>query len=217
MLHPKWCSGFKPRIYFKIRLIKIAAQFLGLQVLGVYDFWQIYWNKLTYKNLIRVCCFKYDQPALRMEKPTATSMATIGDEDSATQSSHSSPSTPSISNPGTPRSELTQEVRATPPLPQPSISSSVQRTIPGQLQAQQAQVLVPQAHIQQQQQPLHQLPHQPQSKYSSLLAVIEDMGRDIRPTYAGNRTSSERLKRSIVHARILVRECLMECERSART
>ena len=58
---------------------------------------------------------------------------------------------------------------------------------------------------------------QPQSKYSSLLAVIEEMSRDIRPSYAGNKTSSERLKRSIVHARILVRECLMECERSART
>ncbi|ESO87200.1 hypothetical protein LOTGIDRAFT_99981, partial [Lottia gigantea] len=57
---------------------------------------------------------------------------------------------------------------------------------------------------------------QPASKYGQLLGVIEDMGRDIRPTYAGNRTSAERLKRSIVHARILVRECLMECERSAR-
>ncbi|XP_059144293.1 THAP domain-containing protein 3-like [Physella acuta] len=58
---------------------------------------------------------------------------------------------------------------------------------------------------------------QNQSKYSSLLTLIEDMGRDIRPTYAGNRGSSERLKRSIVHARILVRDCLTECERIART
>ncbi|CAL8109412.1 unnamed protein product [Orchesella dallaii] len=56
----------------------------------------------------------------------------------------------------------------------------------------------------------------PQSKYAQLLAVIEEMGKDIRPTYAGSKTSSERLKRSIVHARILVRECLMETERSAR-
>ncbi len=61
------------------------------------------------------------------------------------------------------------------------------------------------------------LAQQQQSKYVQLLAVIEDMGKDIRPTYSGSKTSSERLKRGIVHARILVRECLMECERSARS
>nr|CAD7400286.1 unnamed protein product [Timema cristinae]CAD7430983.1 unnamed protein product [Timema monikensis] len=55
-----------------------------------------------------------------------------------------------------------------------------------------------------------------QSKYAQLLAVIEEMGKDIRPTYAGSKSSAERLKRGIVHARILVRECLMETERSAR-
>ena len=44
------------------------------------------------------------------------------------------------------------------------------------------------------------------SKYSQLLAVIEEIGKDIRPTYAGNKSSAERLKRGIVHARILVRE-----------
>ena len=56
----------------------------------------------------------------------------------------------------------------------------------------------------------------PQSKYAQLLAVIEDMGKDIRPTYTGSKSSAERLKRGIVHARILVRECLLETERSAR-
>lgn len=55
-----------------------------------------------------------------------------------------------------------------------------------------------------------------QSKYGQLLAVIEELGRDLRPSYAGSRSSAERLKRGIVHARILVRECLMETERSAR-
>lgn len=54
------------------------------------------------------------------------------------------------------------------------------------------------------------------SKYAQLLNLIEEMGRDIRPTYTGSRSSTERLKRGIVHARILVRECLMETERSAR-
>lgn len=54
------------------------------------------------------------------------------------------------------------------------------------------------------------------SKYAQLLAVLEEMGRDIRPTYTGSRSSAERLKRGIVHARLLVRECLVETERSAR-
>ncbi|XP_055548228.1 cyclin-dependent kinase 2-associated protein 1-like [Wyeomyia smithii] len=54
------------------------------------------------------------------------------------------------------------------------------------------------------------------SKYSELLMVLEEMGSDIRPTYSGSRNSTERLKRGIVHARILVRECLLEAEKSAR-
>lgn len=54
------------------------------------------------------------------------------------------------------------------------------------------------------------------SKYAQLLAVIEEMGKDVRPSYSGSRSSAERLKRGIVHARILVRECLIETERSAR-
>lgn len=50
------------------------------------------------------------------------------------------------------------------------------------------------------------------SKYSQLLMILEEMGRDIRPTYSGSRSSTERLKRGIVHARILIRECLLEAE-----
>lgn len=109
--------------------------------------------------------------------------------------------TPNFSNPGTPRSDAGLEMRNTPPPGHRPVSSVNQQ--------QQQQLLL------QHQQQLQQL--QSQSKYSQLLAVIEDMGRDIRPTYASSRTSSERLKRGIVHARILVRECLMECERSARS
>lgn len=55
-----------------------------------------------------------------------------------------------------------------------------------------------------------------QSKYVQLLNVIEELGHEVRPTYAGSRTSIEKIKRGIVHARILVRECLVETERSAR-
>lgn len=62
------------------------------------------------------------------------------------------------------------------------------------------------------------LPDQvPQSKYADLLAVIEELGKDIKPTYAGSRSASDRLKRGILHARALVRECLLETERSARS
>ncbi len=53
------------------------------------------------------------------------------------------------------------------------------------------------------------------TKYSQLLAVLEEMGKDIRPSYAGSKSSSERLKRGIVHARILVREALAEADRGA--
>ncbi|POI20286.1 hypothetical protein CIB84_015966, partial [Bambusicola thoracicus] len=34
-----------------------------------------------------------------------------------------------------------------------------------------------------------------QSTYSDLLSVIEEMGREIRPTYAGSKSAMERLKR----------------------
>ncbi|XP_023686502.1 cyclin-dependent kinase 2-associated protein 2 isoform X1 [Paramormyrops kingsleyae] len=54
------------------------------------------------------------------------------------------------------------------------------------------------------------------STYSELLSVIEEMSREIRPTYAGSKSAMERLKRGIIHARALVRECLAETERSAR-
>ena len=131
------------------------------------------------------------------------------------QSSSSLPGTPmAMSNPGTPRSEVRntppphqqltntqqqEQVRHTPPPVHGS--SGYTPTIPTSLTSK----------------PAPSASQQSQSKYAQLLNVIEDMGKDIRPTYSGSRTSSERLKRGIVHARILVRECLMECERAART
>ncbi|XP_077996331.1 uncharacterized protein LOC144449632 [Glandiceps talaboti] len=55
-----------------------------------------------------------------------------------------------------------------------------------------------------------------QSKYNDLLTVIEDMGREVRPTYAGSKTSMERLKRGITYARVLLQQCKVEAKRSAR-
>ncbi|CAH8538086.1 unnamed protein product [Schistosoma bovis] len=51
------------------------------------------------------------------------------------------------------------------------------------------------------------------NKYAHLLQVIEEMGRDIKPTYANNKNAAERLKKNIHTARILVRECVSELER----
>ena len=54
------------------------------------------------------------------------------------------------------------------------------------------------------------------SKYNQLLQVLEEMNKDVRPSYAGSKSSAERLKRGIAHARILVREALIEAERHNR-
>nr|XP_056702264.1 cyclin-dependent kinase 2-associated protein 2-like [Euleptes europaea] len=54
-----------------------------------------------------------------------------------------------------------------------------------------------------------------QITYMGLLSVIEEMGKEIRPTYAGSKSAMERLKRDIFHVRELVRECLAETERNA--
>lgn len=53
-----------------------------------------------------------------------------------------------------------------------------------------------------------------QTKYQQLLAVIEEMAKDLRPCYSASKQSAERLKRGIVYARILVRECLNETNQS---
>ena len=53
------------------------------------------------------------------------------------------------------------------------------------------------------------------SSYVQLVAVLQELGREVRPTYAGNRASSERLRRGIAHARAPVKETLAECERAA--
>lgn|SRR6218665_313334 len=134
------------------------------------------------------------------------------DDDVIIESSSSGPATPmGPSNPETPRSLLECEARNTPP---PSVSHSASSG--SSSASRQALAAIggsghpPSFALQQQQQ-------QSQSKYGQLLAVIEDMGKDIRPTYAGSKTSAERLKRGIMHARILVRECLMECDKAART
>lgn len=130
----------------------------------------------------------------------------MNEEESSNSPATSANITPNASNPGTPRSDAVEMRNTPPPAPQSQTSRPVSSV--NQQHQQQQLLLAHQQHLQQ---------LQSQSKYSQLLAVIEDMGRDIRPTYSGSRTSSERLKRGIVHARILVRECLMECERSART
>ncbi|KAL4824772.1 hypothetical protein H8958_006211 [Nasalis larvatus] len=57
----------------------------------------------------------------------------------------------------------------------------------------------------------------PQSKYAELPAIIEELGKEIRPTYTGSESAVERLKPGVMHAGGLVRECLAETERNARS
>lgn len=52
-------------------------------------------------------------------------------------------------------------------------------------------------------------------RYAELLAVIEELTKDIKPTYAGNRMAAERLKKGIALARTLARDCRVEAERIA--
>ena len=44
--------------------------------------------------------------------------------------------------------------------------------------------------------------------YESLLQELNEIGRDIKPCYQGNRASVERLKRGITQSKARVRECL---------
>ena len=54
------------------------------------------------------------------------------------------------------------------------------------------------------------------NRYQQLLGIIDEMGKDIRTTYSSNKNSIERLKRSIASARILVKDCQLECERNTK-
>ena len=55
-----------------------------------------------------------------------------------------------------------------------------------------------------------------QTRYQQLLNIIEEMGREIRTSYSGNKNSIERLKRGIASARILVKDCQIECDRNIK-
>lgn len=54
-------------------------------------------------------------------------------------------------------------------------------------------------------------------KYKQLLAVIEEMSKDIRPMYSGSKTGTERFKRLIMQARVLIKECLNDINISSNS
>lgn len=138
------------------------------------------------------------------------------------QQSPAPPSRP-ILNPPAPSSMLQSTAgRSSPhlPPPPPTTSSTVSHTPVQQPQIKQQThqyVPIPPA-VQQQlnQVQQHQQRVMQQTKYVQLLNVIEEMGKDIKPTYAGNKNSAERLRRAIASARVLVRECQLECDRNSR-
>jgi hypothetical protein len=138
------------------------------------------------------------------------------------QQSPVAPSRP-ILNPAAPSSMLQSSAgRSSPhlPPPPPTAAAVLSHTPVHQQQIKQQShqyVPIPPA-VQQQlnQAQQHQQRVMQQTKYVQLLNVIEEMGKDIKPTYAGNKNSAERLRRAIASARILVRECQLECDRNSR-
>lgn len=107
-------------------------------------------------------------------------------------------------------------------LNQANVQQLLQKTIQqqklqqAQQAQQQAQALQQQFIEQQKEQQKIQRQQQMQQKYAQLLKTIDELGKDIRPTYAGSRGAPERLKKGIMTAKNLVRECLIESERAAR-
>ncbi|CAF3338525.1 unnamed protein product [Rotaria socialis] len=139
------------------------------------------------------------------------------------QQSPIAPSRP-ILNPAAPSSMLqgsagrNSPLLLPPPAPAPTTASpSLSHTPVHQQQIkQQSQSYVPIPPAVQQQLNQVQQRVMQQTKYVQLLNVIEEMGKDIKPTYAGNKNSAERLRRAIASARVLVRECQLECDRNSR-
>ena len=125
----------------------------------------------------------------------------------------SAPPSRPILNPAAPSSMLQSSAgRNSPHLP--STSSVHQQQI--KQQSHQYVPLPPAVQQQLNQVQQHQQRVMQQTKYVQLLNVIEEMGKDIKPTYAGNKNSAERLRRAIASARVLVRECQLECDRNSR-
>jgi hypothetical protein len=132
------------------------------------------------------------------------------------QQQQQSPVPPSrpILNPAAPTNMLQGSAgRNSPHVPPPIPAVPSHNSIHQQQIKQQSHQYIPVPPVVQQ----HQQRTMHQSKYVQLLNVIEEMGKDIKPTYAGNKNSAERLRRAIASARILVRECQLECDRNSRS
>uniref|UniRef100_A0AC35U555 BAG domain-containing protein n=1 Tax=Rhabditophanes sp. KR3021 TaxID=114890 RepID=A0AC35U555_9BILA len=53
---------------------------------------------------------------------------------------------------------------------------------------------------------------EPKTKYDALKLLLAEMAGDVKPSYCNNKATTERFKRNIAHARILIRECSLEIE-----
>ncbi|CAJ0580804.1 unnamed protein product, partial [Mesorhabditis spiculigera] len=56
-------------------------------------------------------------------------------------------------------------------------------------------------------------PSKAETKYQQLLCLFNEVSKDMPQAYTGNKHCAERIKRFLVHARILTRECIMEADR----
>jgi hypothetical protein len=59
-------------------------------------------------------------------------------------------------------------------------------------------------------------PNALEEKYEDLLSIVGDMSREVKPAYTGNKASVERLKKSILMGRGIVKELLNEVEKYNR-
>lgn len=54
-----------------------------------------------------------------------------------------------------------------------------------------------------------------ETHYNELLKTIEEIGRDVKPSYTNNKVSTDRLKKNIMIARGVLRDCMGDLERLA--
>ncbi|XP_064391720.1 cyclin-dependent kinase 2-associated protein 1-like [Halichondria panicea] len=54
-----------------------------------------------------------------------------------------------------------------------------------------------------------------ETHYNELLRMIEEIGRDVKPSYTNSKSSTDRLKKNIMLARAVLRDCLSDLDKLA--
>ncbi|KAI3383263.1 hypothetical protein SNEBB_010491 [Seison nebaliae] len=51
-------------------------------------------------------------------------------------------------------------------------------------------------------------------KYVSIMELVDDVGRDIKQLYVGNKSSQDRVRKNLLTLKQLTRECMVELEKA---